>query len=246
MTSGLVTSCLRKILLALLSIHAAPAMAEAPEQLYGSAPDRGQIEVEYNGQFANGEPDERPHSLELFAGISDRVAIGLEIEGESEGEGGTFRTEEYALGALIDLTPQDAPVSVIVLAQVGIGHDGSFPHLQGRLIVGHEGEKWLWNSNLILRREASNEPTTDLAYAATAQQRFGSGFRAGLEVSGQIDRLAGPRDEFDPAHYAGPTVGFEAGDEGGTGFEVSLTYLWRIDRGDASRRTVRANFEFRF
>ncbi|MDP8913712.1 MAG: hypothetical protein M3N39_09085, partial [Pseudomonadota bacterium] len=68
--------------LSLLLLTAAPAAAEAPENVQGLGPDNEQWELEYVGQFgdANGSDDERKHSGQSFYGVTDWLAIGGETQ----------------------------------------------------------------------------------------------------------------------------------------------------------------------
>lgn len=216
---------------------AVPAWADAPEQLYEHGPGRGSFALEYNGQAGDGDPVARPHSLELIAGITDRLALGIEIEGEVEE--GRLRADEFAVGSLFGLTDAEAPVAISVLLQAGISRHGDWPQAQARLIAEHESEVWALNFNVIVRREEGEESGSALAFAATAHRRLTEGLSLGAEVSGQVARLSSFSSGFDAAQYAGPSLAFEFEPEDGPEVEIAINYLRRIDPGASHRDTLR-------
>jgi hypothetical protein len=232
-----VSKCSAAMLALAAALFASPASADAPEQLYEHGPAAGEFEIEYNGQAGDGDPAARPHSLEVFAGVSDRIAIGIEVEGEMEE--GKFRTEEYALGVLIGLNDETAPVTFSVLVQAGLDRDGNFPQSQLRLIAEHGGESWNWNGNLIARRRKGDESGSAIAYATTLHYQLAEQVAFGIEASGQAARLSGFSGGFDKAHYLGPSLQLKLGKEGGPEVELGIKYLRRIDHGSAYRDTLR-------
>ena len=110
---------------ALSMAAAAPAHAGGPEQFYEPGPPAGGWSLEYNGQFGRSAGAERPHSVELFHGLTDRIALGVEVEAGSEH--GTLRAEEFGASALVTLTGEEAPTEVALLLQAGVTTDGDFP-----------------------------------------------------------------------------------------------------------------------
>ncbi len=235
---------LRAGLAALALSCATQAAAEAPEQLYEPAPALGEWRLEYNGQIGRTEGSPRPHSLELFRGISEHIALGVEIEGEAED--GRLLVEEFGVGAIFGLTGEDAPVEAALLVQAGVTTEGDFPQLEARLIVEHERGPWEMLGNVNVRRVDAEEQGTSLGYAATVHRRLSDNFALGVETSGQAARLGGYTGGFDAGHYAGPSATLSFDVANGREVELGIRYLRRIDAGDAYRDTVRLVFGFAF
>lgn len=223
---------------------AAPARADVPKQVYEHGPDAGSFSLEYNGQVGDGDPFARPHSLEAFAGVSDRLASGIEIEGEVEE--GNLHVVEFALGTLLGLTDAEAPVALSILLQVGTNRHGDFPQAQARLIAEHKTSLWTFNGNLIVRRQEGEEDGSALAFAATAHRNIAHGIARGVEMSGQVARVSGFPSGFDAAQYTGPSLAFELDPERGPEVEIGFKYLHRIDTGNSSRDTLRLVFGMEF
>jgi hypothetical protein len=223
---------------------ATTAHAGAPEQTYEPGPKAGAWQLEYNGEFGLSGEAERGHSVEVFRGISDRIALGVEVE--SEVSDGDFRVEEIGLGALVGLTGEGTAVEAALLLKAGVSTDGDFPQLESRLILERDSEKWNLLGNLNLRYEKGEESGTSLAYAATAHRKLSEHLALGVEASGQITRLGGFAGGFESAQYAGPSVAlsWELGDD--REVEVGLKYLRRLNAGDEHRDTARLVLGFSF
>lgn len=217
------------------------AHAEGPEQLYEPGPAAGAWSLESNSQFGRGD---RSHTLELFHGVRDGLALGVEIEAEAGG--GEFALEEFGIGAIIGLNDKEALIHLATLLQVGVTTEGDFPQLEARLIGEHESGRWRILGNAIVRRVDADERGASLGYAVTVERSIGETVRLGVEASGQAVRLSGFGEGFERAHYAGPSVGveFELGDE--RELELGLKYLRRLDGGDEFRDTVRLVAELEF
>jgi hypothetical protein len=223
---------------------ASAAHAGPPEQLYETGPEAGTWQLEYNGQFGNSAKGERPHSIEIFRGISESVALGFEIEGEQSD--GNFRVEEFGLEALVALTGENADLEAAVLLKAGISTDGDFPQLESRFILEHESEKWNLLGNVNLLYAKGDETGTSVGYAVAAHRNISEHFGLGIESSGQIARLSGYDDGFERAQYVGPSVrlSWEIGEA--QEIEIGLKYLRRIDAGDENRDTLRIAAGFTF
>jgi hypothetical protein len=222
---------------------AAPAGAQTPEQVYEPGPERGRWLLEYNGQAGGNRSVERPHSFEMFAGLSDRLAVGVEVEGERDDDGFTF--DEVTAEALIMLTKRDVPVEVALLAQVGTTFDGNFPQLGARLIASHASDRWNAAANLIVRRERGEQDGSETAYVVTAHRRVSEQVGLGIEASGSIGRLGGFDEGYERRHFAGPSATFEIelGDK--RSFELGGKYLRRI-AGQGARDTARFSAKLEF
>lgn len=218
-------------------LSAVPARAGGPEQLYEPGPGAGRWNIEYNGQQGKSSDAERPHTLEAFHGVTDRVALGFELE--SEVERGKLTLDEFGVGAIFNLADEQAPVEVSVLVQAGITPDGEFPQLETRLIAERSSGAWHALGNVTVRRVNADERGTSLGYAVLLERSIGDDVRLGAELSGQLARLGGFAGEFERGSYFGPSLsaGWEIGDD--RELELGVKYLRRLDRGDQYRHTVR-------
>lgn len=234
-----------RVSLAVLAMTTAvQAGAEAPEQIYKPGPHEGHSHLEYNGQIGETRHAARPHAVELFHGVSDGLALGIAVE--SEAEDSHFKVEKIAIGALIDLTREDAPIHAAMLVMAGVTTDGNFPQLDTRLIVEHESGPWTALGNVYWRRIDAHEQGTSLGYAATLHHKIADHVSVGAEVSGQAARLSGYSHGFDAAQYAGPSAIVSWDVAGGKELEIGVKYLRRIDSGSTYRDTVRMAFGFAF
>lgn len=220
----------------LLIFPLTPSHAAGPEQFYEPAPGKGQTRVEYNGQFGNTSVAERSHSLELFHGLAEGVALGVELEAEAAK--GDFNAEELGVGALFDLAGKEEGFKLAMLVQAGVTTEGDFPQIEARLIGEQEVAEFDLLANLILRRQNADEEGAALAYALLAEREVTETLSLGFELSGQAARLQGYDNGFEKAHYAGPSVTVSWPTEGGE-FGLGLKYLRRIAGDEGSRSTVR-------
>ena len=228
----------RTPVLAGLLLAAAPANAEAPERLYGSAPSQGHSLIEYNGQFLSSRGGHRPHEIEFYHGVGKTLALGIAAEGvASHGE---FEVEKFSVGAHLNLS-KESPVKVSALVQTGITTDGNFPQLEGRLIAQTEAGPLRMLGNAIVRRvEHDEDEGTYLGYAAVVDGEIADHVRLGVEASGQFARLEGfSHHHFHRAHYAGPslTAAFEMPHH--RELELGVKYLRRLDSDHEYRDTIR-------
>ena len=69
------------LLAAMLIIQAAAARGNGPEQLEQLEPERGEWQAELHSHFSGSKSEGGQHSLELFRGLSEHVALGVEVEG---------------------------------------------------------------------------------------------------------------------------------------------------------------------
>ena len=214
---------------------AGAARAEGPEQLYERGPDAGHWRLEYNGQLGRTVAGERSHSLETFRGLTDRLAVGLEVEASVED--GRLDVEELSVGALLALSPEGARIDISMLAKAGIARDGRLAGMEARLIGKFGREAWRALANVIVRRVEGEEPDSSLGYALLVDRAL-AGVRLGVEVSGRVTGLDRASRDAPNASYAGPSLSVE-GRLGDREFELGLKYLRRIDGENPYRDTVR-------
>lgn len=210
------------VLLALLAAAVSgPALARGPEQLEQLEPDGGRWQLEYYGLIADGGDDE--HSAQVLYGVTDRLALGVEVESEG-----------FAPTALYRFTdPEEDPVGIGIEAQAGFDGDFDLASIEGRLILERVREHWWLQGNVILRREREGGGwETGLAYGWAASRSVAEGVWIGLEGSGQA---------AEGGQFAGPAITVEHEPEGGPEIEVGLSYQRRMDGqgpGDSVRMFV--------
>lgn len=206
----------------LLALAASSARAQGPEQLEQLEPNGGQWQLEYYGVA-------RAHSLQALYGISDRLALGAEIEGEARG--GRLSLEGVTPTALYRFSdPDAAPFGVGVEVQAEFDPKMHFAGGEARLILEHKGPRWWAQGNAMLRatRDAGDWQV-NAAYGAAASRAIARGLWLGIEASGQPDHGGG--------QFAGPALTFEH-DMGGAEVEIGLAYQGRID-GEGPRDSLR-------
>jgi opacity protein-like surface antigen len=203
---------------ALLSaaIASVAASAQVPEQLDQLELDSGEWQAEYFGTFRRG--DGQDHALELIAGVSDRLAIGFELEGQAEGR--AIRIENIGPKIQYRFTSRDAPVGVGLQIQAGFSSGALLTEVEARLIVEGRSAHWWGQADAILRRSAEKrDVAVASAYAWSLQYGLGRSVWLGMEGSG---KLAGPGDA---AHFIGPSVTFEINPASRYEIEVGLASL---------------------
>lgn len=196
----------------------APACAEGPEQLDQIELDEGQWQAEYFGSFSGGEG--QGHALELMTGLSDRLALGFEIEGQAEGQ--AIRVENLGPKIQYRFTSRDMPLAMGLQFQAGFGRGAVLTELEARLIAEWRGAHWWGQADAMLRRSAE-EGAVEItsAYGWSLQRRIGGAVWFGAEGSGT---LAGGTPE-DAAHFIGPSLTFEVETASGHEIEVGLASL---------------------
>lgn len=216
------------LFLAVAILCAAPAAAAAqgPEQLDQLEPGKGEWQAEY---FATiGRRGRGEHAIEAMWGISDRLAVGFELEAEYED--GAFAFETLGPKLLYRVTRDGAPVAIGVQLQLGFDADARLAETEARLIVEAQGNVWWAQGNLMLRRSRDDRRVeTRLAYAWSLQHAVADVAWLGLEASGQSAPLwgdAGSAEEH--GHFAGPSLTFEWEPSSGHELEIGFAYLHRI------------------
>lgn len=218
-----------------------PALAQGPESLDQLEPGKGEVELEWLGDFG-GEGEQR---LEAMFGLSDRVAIGVEAEIEGPRDG--LELEEVSVVALYRFAdPDDAPVGVGVMGELAIDRGGRVSEIEARGLIEVKRGGWWGQGNAILRRTREDGMSgTGLAYAGSLHRDLGGVF-IGFEASGQLARLGGAA-ELAPqgSHYAGPSVVIEHESGGDSEVELGLAWMQRL-RGDGAPSGPRVMVQFTF
>jgi hypothetical protein len=218
------------------------AHAEArPESLDQLEPERGEWEIEWFGSFGGDGEQE----VEILHGLSDRVAIGGEIE--FEGPGGGLEFESASAVMLYRFSdPSDDPVGLGVKGEAAIARGGKLARLEARAIAEVQTPRWWLQGNVILRHAREDgERGTGLAYAASLQTQV-AGAWLGIEATGQAARLSGDPDAAPRGnHYAGPSLTFERDIGEDAEIEIGLAWLQRL-KGNGAGSGPRVFVQFLF
>ena len=210
---------------ALLAAVAGPGFAEGPEQLEQLEPGKGEWQLEYFGLFGGGA-DEREHSLQAMTGITDRLALGVEIE--SSWANGALKIESFAPTALYRFSDAvDDPVGIGFEIQAGLDRHGDFAGAEARLIAEKRSLAWWIQADLILRHTRDEGTSSNsVAYAWALNRAVMDRLWLGVEGSGQAARLSGsvPTRE----HFLGPSLTYELGLGGEREAEIGIAYLRRL------------------
>jgi len=214
-----------------------PAYAQTPEQLEQLEPGKGEWQLEYFGLFGRG--GEREHSLQVMAGVTDRLALGAELE--SSWAAGSLTIENIAPTALYRFSdPEADPIGVGIEIQAGVNRHARLTGAEARLIVEKRARAWWGQADLILRNARSGgQSTTSIAYGWALNRAVTGHLWLGLEGSGQPFRLGGPA-ALAPAgdHFLGPAVTYQLGFGAKRDAEIGIAYLRRV-AGAGPAGTVR-------
>jgi hypothetical protein len=234
---------LRRCAVAALFLLAAPvpALAAGPEQLDQIEPGKGEWQAELFGVYGG----EQAHAIEALYGVSDRIAVGMEIEAERDG--GRLHVDTLAATILFRLSdPEDAPLGVGIKLQGAFGNGARLAEAEARLILERRTARWWVQADAIVRHARDDgEAGTGLAYAGSLQRTLGGDIWFGVEASGQLARLGGEA-ALAPGgqHHLGPSLTVERR-LGRGGIEFGLAYLQRIAgraSGSAPRLFVQVTF----
>lgn len=220
------------LILAAVSAAAGPALAQAPEQLEQLEPDGGQWQFEYYGLAARGAEDQ--HSLQALYGISDRLALGVEVEAAWSDE--ELELEGIAPTALYFFShPEEDAIGIGVEGQAELDSDFDLASLEARLILEKRTPGWWLQGNAMLRHEREGgDWQTGLAYGWAVSRALGEGVWLGLEGSGQAR---------DGGQFAGPALTFEHEVAGGSEIEIGIAYQRRL-AGEGARDSARLFLQF--
>jgi opacity protein-like surface antigen len=224
-------------------IHA--AYAQSPEQIDQLEPDGGEWQAEYSGQFGSTDDNERQHSLELFYGVSDSFAIGVEVEAEAED--GDLGFGEAGISALYKFNdPEEAPLGLGVMLSARLDGDGVLSEAEARFIAEKKTDKWWGQANVMLRHaNEDGEKGELLAYGWNLSHAVTEQFWLGVEGSGQAAKLGGFDLGFEKAHFAGPAAVLDL--EIANDKEVELGFAWfRRLSDEGPRNTARIFVQFDF
>lgn len=231
------------IMAALAWAAATSAIAQGPEQIDQVEPGRGEWQAEYSGTFGAG--GEREHSVEAMFGLTDRLAVGVELEAAySDGD---IAFDTFGVKALYRLTGDDAPVALGVQVQFAFDDRAGLAEAEARLIAAIERGGWWAQGNVMLRRSNEDgEAAARPAYAWSLQYELGEAVWVGIEGSGQLAPLwADAGAGADEGHFAGPSLTFERRPAAGAEIEIGLAWFRRIGGGgprDSGRVFVQASF----
>jgi hypothetical protein len=193
-------------LAALLLAFSAAAAAQGPEQIDQLEPGAGEWQAEYFGIFGPG--GQREHALEAMAGLSERVALG--IEAQAEYSDGTLVFDTVGVKGLYRISGEASPVGLGLQVQLDFDDRAALVQTEVRLIAEMESGAWWAQGNVMLRLLRDQGATAiGPAYAMSLQHKLGAHAWLGVEGSGQFEPLSG---DTTAAHFLGP----------------SLTCQWRV------------------
>lgn len=219
------------------------AAAQGPEQLDQLEPGAAEVQAEYFATIGPGGEGE--HAIEALFGVTDRLAVGFEVE--TEVEDGRLTFETFGPKALYRFTNDDAPLAMGIQVQLGFDAHARLTEAEARLIMAAENESWWAQGNLMLRRLTDGQgAATRLAWAGSLQHRVTNFAWFGIEASGRSAPLWGG----DPAmnehgHFAGPSLTLEWEPSAGHELEIGIAWFRRID-GEGPRGTGRMFAQFTF
>ena len=203
------------------------ALAQGPEQIDQLEPGDGEWQGEYYGTFGPG--GEREHVLEAMFGLTERLAIGVELEAEYLGGNLTFDT--IGPKALYRLTDAGSPVALGIQAQVSLDREGSLAEAELRLIAERQRDGWWAQSNIMLRRSVEDAAgATSTAYAWSLQRSLADRVWLGLESSGQVTlQSTNGQGADEQGHFAGPSLTLEWEPGPDREIEIGLAYFRRLE-----------------
>lgn len=210
---------------AMLTTVAGPAFAEGPEQLEQLEPAKGEWQVEYFGLFGKGA-DEREHSIQVMAGVTDRLALGVEIE--SSWADSALKIESFVPTALYRFSDAlEDPVGIGLEIQAGIDRHGDFTGAEARLIAEKRSPAWWVQADLILRHTRDDGTSANsVAYAWALNRAVTDRLWLGVEGSGQAARLSGSAPAHE--HFVGPSLTYELDLGADREAEIGIAYLRRL------------------
>jgi hypothetical protein len=231
-------------LLAALCLTATfPAHASTPEELEQLEPGGGEWQVEYYGLVA--DDDEDGHSVQVLYGISDRLAVGGEIE--TGWSGGRLELEGFAPTILYTFKgAEGAGIGVGVAVEAELDDRLRFSGAEARLILEKRNEQWWGQADLIIGHEREDGSSGQrLAYGWAVNRNLGGELWAGLEASGQIARFGEPGLLSPAGHFVGPALTLERGSEEGMEAEIGIAWLRRF-AGDGPANSARIFVQLSF
>lgn len=227
---------------------AGPALAQSPEQIEQLEPGKGRWQVEYDGFFGpvGDDGEGREHSLQALAGVSEHVALGMDMQ--TSWSQGALTVETIAPTMLYRWSdPDDDPVGIGVEVQAAFDRQAKFAGAEGRLIVEKRSRRWWGQANLILRHSrADGEAASSIAYGWSLARAVAPRLWLGVEGSGQAVRLGGdPMLAPVGAHFIGPALTWNTVRPGKAEVEIGLAWLRRTT-GAGPTNTARLFVQLEF
>lgn len=226
-------------------LGASAAAAQGPQELEQLEPGRNKLQLEYQGLFRPLDDDAgSAHSVGASYRVSDRLALGLELEGVRSGA--RLNLETFALSALYRLTaPDDDSLGLGIKLSAGSDFGGKFTESEFRFIAERIGSGWWLQGNLMAQHESEDGySTTSLTYVANASHTVASNVWLGLEASGDLTRVAG-NGEFAKGQFIGPSACVEVEFGEDRELEIGVVYSARVaGQGPANSLRMFAQLEF--
>lgn len=213
-----------------------PALAQAAavEQFEQLELDRGRWQADLSDQWQGGDRE-----FELSYGVSEQLALGLEMESGGRGIDG------LGASALVQFSDREqGPLGAGVKLSAAVDGGGKLSEVEIRAIFENLSARWWGQANVMLRhRREDGERGEALAYGLSLSRRVARSWWLGLDASGIAARLGGDSDELGPSHLAGPSVTIELEPVEGAEAELGLAWLNRIDeRGETLRASLQLTF----
>lgn len=218
-----------------------PADAATSERVEQLEPGNGEWQLQLDAQLLGGGGNERVREIELYRGISPRIAIGLELE--TVHSHGKLEVEGVALAALFNLTGSGERM-VGMIVKVGVDQQAKLAGLESLLIVGMESGGWRTQANLILRYErADGGHQPQLSYAGSLERRVSKHLWLGFEGSGQAWGFGGDGGASETPHFAGPKLTVER-ELAGRETEFGIAYVRGLAGAGAGSLYVTSQMTF--
>lgn len=151
----------------------------------------------------DGVPSYAAGGLTFERGVSDALALGVEIEFERED--GSLKIDEVTAQAKLAVTdPGDGGLGLGVQLAAGYAFAVRQFAIETVLIAAIERKGWSTAANLIVSAREGRLDAYDLRYAARLDRPLPGGFSIGLESGGEI-ASQDPR-----GHWIGPVIALES------------------------------------
>ena len=230
-----------------------PALAANPEQVQDLGPKKGETSLQYVGQLsdAHGTDESREHSVQFLHGLSDKLALGSELQlsyrtGPEVKDG--FRVDYGSAVTVLRFSDaEEDPIGAGLWLQAGLDTDGELATVESRFVLAKKTDVWWAQGNAIVRRvDDEQEEGAYLAYSARASRSVGNSLWLGVESSGQVARISGfHKEPFDPAVYIGPSLFYEK-EIGNNEATIGASYLRRVHEDDPLRNVFQISVELIF
>lgn len=169
--------------------------------------------------------------LQFTRGVSDALAVALEIE--SEAGGGRLAIDQIGLTALVRLTGQDAaPVAAGALVKFAAGGDGRLAGAALGLVAERDVGPWAASANLTLRHQRDDGAAGHaLDYAWSLKRRLGGAIALGAEGGGPLAVSAALGDR---RHFIGLSLAVHTAHGLGVTRDFALALLREASLGHAA------------